>query len=116
MLRRAIFLATSQSRFAARTSLRYSSSSPIQRAAAAASPALSQNASGPSEVAHRLGRTPKSQWNAMGNEPVTSETISALISNRLSNLGVKNFLSAEECARMVDVIRTQAIVRPVLIL
>ncbi|KAJ4290807.1 hypothetical protein N0V90_010002 [Kalmusia sp. IMI 367209] len=104
MLRRAVPLGKAPSRFAVRASSRYSSSSPVHRAAAAASPALSQNASDTSEAAHSHGRTLYSHWNAVGNEPVTAETISALLSNSLSNLGVKDFLSGQECARMVDVI------------
>ncbi|KAH8722831.1 hypothetical protein GQ44DRAFT_761508 [Phaeosphaeriaceae sp. PMI808] len=67
------------------------------------------NASDTSEAAHSHGRTLYSYWNAVGNEPVTAETISALLSNSLPNLGVKDFLSRQECVRMVDVIRTHAI-------
>ena len=114
MLRQAAPLGTAPSRFAARTSLRYSSSSPVHRAAAVASPALSQNASDLSEAAHSHRRVLYSHWNAVGDEPVTAETISALLSNSLSNLGVKDFLSRQECARMVNVIRTHPIVTPLL--
>lgn len=111
MLRRAVPLRIAPARFASKISLRYSSSSPIHKSAAAA---LSQNTSNTFEAAHSHGHALYSYWNAVGNEPVTAETISALISNNLSNLGIKEFLSKEECGRMVEVIRTHDIVTSIL--
>ncbi|KAL4877900.1 hypothetical protein BJY04DRAFT_121749 [Aspergillus karnatakaensis] len=94
-------------------SLPYSSISRANRAPAAAAAVSSQPSVEPIPTSTPLfpqtQTRPTSQWNARGDEPITAETVKALVTNNLSNLGVKNFLSPEECARMVKIIRTHTI-------
>lgn len=112
MFRQAKFPARVASIHAGKVSLRYSSSSPVHKIAAGLSPSLPRNDSDTFDANHGHDHpiSLRSRWNAVGNESVTPATISALLSNTLSNLGVKDFLSGQECARMVDVIRTHTIV------
>lgn len=51
-----------------------------------------------------------SGWCVNGKEPLTQENLNALLANKLSYIGVPNFLSADECSRLVDVITTHKIV------
>jgi hypothetical protein len=99
MLKTTLSLRVVSRRLPASNSLHYSSFSKVNHAPAATAVATAQ-----------LDETPYSHWNAVGNEPVTAERITALLANNLSNLGVRNFLSSEERARMVQVIRTHTIV------
>ncbi|KAL4868962.1 hypothetical protein BDV12DRAFT_168682 [Aspergillus spectabilis] len=92
-----------------RVSLQYSSFSRVNRAPAAAAAAVPSPPSAEPIPTPLYSQRPTSHWNARGNEPVTAESIKALVTNNLSNLGIKDFLSAEECARMVDIIRTHTI-------
>ncbi|KAL3480068.1 hypothetical protein BJX99DRAFT_221206 [Aspergillus californicus] len=104
---RASVLASASATVTAPASLRYSSSSRVNRAAVASATASQPSLDADAHVTGHGYTYPR--WNAAGKEPVTAETITALLSNNLSNLGVKDFLSAEECSRMVEVIRTHTI-------
>ena len=101
MFQTAFCLRVASRRLPLSTSLRYSSFSKVNRAPATATA---------SAATVQVDEAPFPRWNAVGNEAVTADSITALLTNDLSNLGVKNFLSSEERARMVDIIRTHTIV------
>ncbi|CAG8117484.1 unnamed protein product [Penicillium olsonii] len=100
MFQTAFCLRVASRRLPLSTSLRYSSFSKVNRAPATATA---------SAATGQVDEAPFPRWNAVGNEAVTADSITALLTNDLSNLGVKNFLSSEERARMVDIIRTHTI-------
>ncbi|OCL05614.1 hypothetical protein AOQ84DRAFT_298585 [Glonium stellatum] len=52
----------------------------------------------------------RSNWIKIEEQPLSSESLADLFSNRIPALRVRNFLSAQECERMVNVIQTQKII------
>ena len=52
-----------------------------------------------------------SNWHTLDDQPLSSQSIKELFSNTISTIRHPNFLSAEECARIVEIIRTEEIVR-----
>ena len=52
-----------------------------------------------------------SNWHTLDDQPLSSRSINELFSNTISTIRHPNFLSTEECARVVKIIRTEEIVR-----